>query len=62
MKIKDPTVDRMAEDFSGYTDCFTLVYRREKRDKLNPDNQAKAWKRVPSNTLVEGDVIKLYSG
>ena len=37
-------------EFSYYQDCFTLAFRE------------KEWRRVPSNTLAAGDIIRLLPG
>lgn len=39
--------DRSEKEFSYYQNCFTWTLR---------DNE---WKKIPNNTLAEGDVIKL---
>ena len=38
------------KEFSFYEDCFTLAWRNRR------------WRRVPSNTLATGDIIKLMPG
>ena len=55
--VKQIKKKRQPKEFASYQSCFTDTLRRS---ASNPHDYK--WKQVPSNTLAEGDIIRLLKG